>query len=228
MNTQLDPQVWWHLARATGIVAWALGVTSVLWGVALATRALGKVPRAPWLLDLHRFLGGATVLFVVLHVGAVVADSYVHFGVADVLVPFASDWEPGAVASGVIALWLLLAVEVTSLLRQRLPKRAWRAVHLFSYLVAVLTTAHLLMAGTDAGNPIFQVVAFAWVPVTGFFLVYRWVGPRRAARVLPSRPAPGGRPTSLPTSSAALTTLSAEVPTVRSAARTSRAEPTRT
>jgi DMSO/TMAO reductase YedYZ heme-binding membrane subunit len=179
----LDPQVWWHLSRATGIVAWALGVSSVLWGVALSTRALGSKPRAPWLLDLHRFLGGATVLFVALHVGSIVADSYVHFGVADVLVPFASGWKASAVAWGIIAFWMLLAVEATSLVRNRLPKRLWHGVHLASYLVAVLATAHLLTAGTDAGNPLLQVAAFAWVPITVFFLLYRWLAPaRRSAR----------------------------------------------
>jgi len=175
----LDPQVWWHLSRATGIVAWALGVTSVLWGVALSTRALGSKPRAPWLLDLHRFLGGATVLFVALHIVSIVADSYVHFGVADVLVPFASSWRSSAVAWGVIAFWMLLAVELTSLVRNRLPKRLWHGVHLTSYLVAVLATGHMLTAGTDAENPLLQVVAFVWVPITVFFLLYRWLAPSR-------------------------------------------------
>lgn len=182
----MNPQIWWHLTRATGIVAWALAVGSVLWGVALSTRALGAKPRAPWLLDLHRFLGAATVAFVALHLGALVADSYVHFGAADLVVPFATDWKPLAVALGIVAFWLLLVVEVTSLARARLPKRVWRAVHLTSYAVAALSTAHLLAAGTDAGNPVLRVVALAWVPVTAFFLVYRWLAPRRAANRIPA------------------------------------------
>lgn len=182
----MNPQIWWHLTRATGIVAWALAVGSVLWGVALSTRALGAKPRAPWLLDLHRFLGAATVAFVALHLGALVADSYVHFGAADLVVPFATDWKPLAVALGIVAFWLLLVVEVTSLARSRLPKRAWRAVHLSSYAVAVLSTAHLLAAGTDATNPVLRVVAVVWVPVTAFFLVYRWLAPRRAANRIPA------------------------------------------
>ena len=45
----------------------ALAAASVLWGMALSTRALGARPKAPWLLDLHRFLGGMTVLFVGAH-----------------------------------------------------------------------------------------------------------------------------------------------------------------
>ena len=61
-------------------------------------RALGDKPKAPWLLDLHRHLGGLTVLFTGLHMAALVADSYAQFGLADLLVPFASEWRPGAVA----------------------------------------------------------------------------------------------------------------------------------
>ena len=67
----------------------------MLWGIALATRALGPNPKAPWLLDLHRHLGGLTVLFTGIHMGALVADTYVHFGLADLLVPFASPWKTG-------------------------------------------------------------------------------------------------------------------------------------
>lgn len=199
----MDTQVWWYLTRATGIVAWALGVASVLWGVALATRAMGNKPRAPWLLDLHRFLGGATVLFVGLHIVALVADSYVHFGVADVLVPMVSDWKPGALAWGIVAMWLLLAIELTSLAMRRLPKRLWRGVHLTAYAVAVLTTIHLLTAGTDATNPVLRVAAFAWVPVTVFFLLYRWLAPARrragaAARIPVRPPAAPGTPAPAP------------------------------
>src|SRR5439155_733185 len=53
----------WYTARASGIVAWALLSASVLWGLALSTRALGKRPRPNWILDLHRFVGGAAVAF---------------------------------------------------------------------------------------------------------------------------------------------------------------------
>ena len=62
-----------------------------------------------WVLDLHRFLGGLATVFVCVHVAAVVFDSYVAFGLADVLVPLASSWHPVAVAWGVVALYLLLA-----------------------------------------------------------------------------------------------------------------------
>jgi hypothetical protein len=96
----MNEQLWWYLSRASGLVAWGLAMTSVVWGTALATRALGGRPKAPWLLDLHRHLGGLTVAFVGLHLGALAADSYVHFGWADLFVPWASSWRSTAVAWG--------------------------------------------------------------------------------------------------------------------------------
>ena len=37
--------LWWYIARSSGLVAWALLALSVLWGLALSTRALGARPR---------------------------------------------------------------------------------------------------------------------------------------------------------------------------------------
>jgi DMSO/TMAO reductase YedYZ heme-binding membrane subunit len=181
--------VWWYTARASGLVAWLLGIASVLWGLALSTRALGRRPRAPWLLDLHRFLGGLTVLFVGLHIGALVADNYVHFGLADVLVPFASSWRTVPVAIGVVAFWLLLAVESTSLLMRHIPKHWWRGIHLSSYGVALGSTLHALTAGTDRSNRLMWWSALASAALIVFFSAYRLLAPRRRTpRNLPARP----------------------------------------
>lgn len=179
----MNEQFWWYLARATGLVAWGLSMASILWGTALATRVLGKRPPAPWLLDLHRHLGGLTVAFVGLHIGALVADSYVHFGWADVLVPWASAWKSTAVAWGVIAGWMLVVIEGTSLLMRRIPRRVWHGIHLTSYLVAVLSTVHLFTAGTDATHPAVRLAVAATVLAMGFFVTYRQLDPRRARRV---------------------------------------------
>jgi DMSO/TMAO reductase YedYZ heme-binding membrane subunit len=176
-------QVWWYVARASGIVAWALAALAVVWGMALSTRALGRRPPAPWLLDLHRFLGGLTVVFVGVHLVGLVLDPFVGFGPLELLVPLASGWKPVAVAWGVVALYLLVAVEVTSLLRSRLPARLWRSVHLTSYAVYALATVHLLTAGTDRHNPVLRAALVASVGTVVFFTVYHLVGPGRAASV---------------------------------------------
>src|SRR5689334_11447841 len=121
-------QTWWYLSRASGIVAWSLLTLAMVWGLLLSTRMFDRRPSPRGLVDLHRFLGGIAVVFVALHVGAIVADSYVHFGTVDVLVPFATGWHPLAVAWGVVAMWILLAVEITSLAMRHIPRRVWHAV----------------------------------------------------------------------------------------------------
>lgn len=151
-------QMWWYLARSGGIVAWVLLACSMVWGLLLSTKLFGRRPRPAWLLDLHRFLGGLGLVFTGVHVLGLMLDSYVHFGPVEILVPFASSWQPAAVAWGVIDLYLLAAVELTSLLRSRLPRSLWRATHFLSFPLFGFSTLHALTAGTDAGTTAWQML----------------------------------------------------------------------
>jgi len=169
----MSPQVWWYLARATGYVAWALLTTSVVSGLLLTTRLTDGRPTPAWILDLHRFLAGTAVAFTGLHLAGLVADDYVRFDIVDLLVPFASGWRTGAVALGVIALYLLVAVEVSSLLRRRLPTHVWRRIHLASYLAFWLATFHLVTAGTDAGERLSKVTTAVVIAVVVFLTLVR-------------------------------------------------------
>jgi hypothetical protein len=188
----MNEQLWWYAARASGLVAWGLATLAVVWGLALSTRLLGKRLAPAWLLDLHRFLGGLTTVFVVVHIGALVADSYAHFGLAEVFVPLASSWKPGPVAWGIVAFYLLVAVEVTSLARRRLPARLWRLVHIASLPLWVISTLHLLTAGTDAANPLVQWAALLSTAAVLFTTLVRVLSPRSAARRA-SRPVRAGQ-----------------------------------
>ena len=182
---------WWYLSRAAGIVAWALLSASVIWGLALSTRVFDRKPSPKWFTDLHRFLGGTAVVFVAVHVGTIVADSYVHFGLADVLVPFASRWHPVAIAWGVVALWLIFAIEVSSLAMRFLPRRVWHAIHLSSYVLFVSATMHALASGPDTRKQAFELVLSAVLAVVTLLTLVRVVTPKRkgAARSRPSAPA---------------------------------------
>src|SRR5438105_5878218 len=142
-------QLWWYVARSSGIVAWALVASSVLWGLFISTRAFAGRVRPNWMLDLHRFLGGAGVVFVGVHVLSLVADNYVHFGLVSLLVPFASSWHPAAVAWGIVAMYLLVAVEITSLLRRNLPPRGWRTTHALAFPLLAASPIPGLTPGAD-------------------------------------------------------------------------------
>jgi DMSO/TMAO reductase YedYZ heme-binding membrane subunit len=117
------------------------------------------------------------VAFVGVHLAAIVADTYVHFGLADVLVPLASTWRPGDVAWGVVALYLLVAVEVTSLLRHRLRRAWWRATHRLSIPLFVLATVHALLAGTDTARAWAEWSVIGAAMAVAFLAVARLVAP---------------------------------------------------
>lgn len=185
-------KVWWYVSRASGIVAWALLALAVLWGLALSTRALGRRPPAPWLLDVHRFMGGLAVLFTIVHFASLAFDPWITseygYTLVQAFVPFASEWKPGPIAWGVVAFWLLLAVELTSLVRNRLPQDLWRWIHLTSYPLYAMATIHLLTAGSERTNPVLRWSVLVTVGAVVFFTIYRVIGPGRAGSVKQSRP----------------------------------------
>jgi predicted ferric reductase len=177
----MGPHGWWYLARASGIVAWALVSASVITGLLVSTRLTNGRPTPAWALDLHRFLSGAGVVFTGLHLAGLVADGYVHVGAVDLFVPFATSWRPSAVALGVAALYLLVAIEATSLLMRKLPRRLWRSVHVTSFVLFWLATFHFLLAGTDASAAIARVAADVVLATVVFLTLVRVLSPRRRA-----------------------------------------------
>jgi DMSO/TMAO reductase YedYZ heme-binding membrane subunit len=184
----VSSHLWWYVARAGGLVAWALVVASCTWGLLHALRTFGRRPSPAWMLSTHRYLGALAIVFVGVHVAAILIDSYVQFSLADVLVPMASTWHPLAVAWGIVGMYVLVAVEVTSLLRARLSPKVWRGIHMLSYVLLALVTIHLLTAGTDAKDllPTTSAVLIGVAAVFGAAMLLTW---RTAPRVRATAPA---------------------------------------
>jgi predicted ferric reductase len=126
-----------------------------------------------WCLDLHKFLGTLSVVFVGVHLLALWADNYVYFGPRELFLPMGSTWRPGAVAWGVAALYLLVAVQLTSWFMTRLPRRLWRAVHLTSLALFVFATVHGFTAGADNMNLAVQWLATTSALLVVFLLIFR-------------------------------------------------------
>ena len=162
----LDPKTWWYVTRATGFVSWALLAVAVLWGLFITNKTLNRSTAPAWVLDLHRHLGGLAVVFVAVHVAALPLDGFTHWGWSDLFVPMATSWHPGATAWGIVGMYVLVAIEVTSLLGRRFPKKWWRRVHMLSFPLYVIASIHLFAAGTDSGN-----VVVTWMVVTTSTLI---------------------------------------------------------
>lgn len=179
MNTHF----YWYASRATGIVAYALLAGAMAWGIAHSIR-LFRQPRPPWMLDMHRFLSGTAVIFVLIHVFVLIGDKYAHYSILDLLVPFSAS-SPVArkdavpMALGIVAMYLLLAVELTSLAMKRLPRSLWKAIHYFSYALFACATAHLLLIGTDVNNLALEWFVLGCCAVNVFLVIVRIASPKR-------------------------------------------------
>jgi DMSO/TMAO reductase YedYZ heme-binding membrane subunit len=177
----VSEQVWWYLSRSSGIVALALLVGSFVWGVLLATRVLRPHDRPAWLLDLHRWLGWMAIVMTGLHLLGLALDGYVDFGAGALFVPGLSPYRPLAVAIGVLALYVLIAVQATSALRRRLPRRLWYRVHLLSYALVWMAAIHAGLAGSDVDNRLYQLLALLLTVAAVAATAARIATPRRTA-----------------------------------------------
>lgn len=144
--------IFWDLTRASANVAWAVMLFAILWGVLLTTRVLRGIDRPAWLLDLHKWLGVVVIVFTVIHMATLIADSYIDFSVLNVLVPGTTTYKPWAVSAGVIGFWLLVTVQLTSVFKRHFSQKTWRRLHQISYPLYALIAVHALTAGSDVGS----------------------------------------------------------------------------
>lgn len=169
----------WYSTRASAIVLWILCAASVGWGLAVSGKAVRRRGLPAWMLSLHRHLASLTLVFVVVHLGTLAADTSVEFGAREFLVPMASTWRPGAVTWGVVATYLLVIVLVSSWGMRRLPRRLWHGLHALSLPMVVAGSVHAALAGTDVTEPIVQWLALvSTIGITGF-ATFRVLTPRR-------------------------------------------------
>ncbi len=140
----------WFANRGTGVVLLVLLTLTVLLGV-LATRgdAGRRVPRF-LTQGLHRNLSLVATLLLAAHVVTAVADQYVDIRWWQSWWPVGETYKPVWLGLGTLALDLITVVVLTSLLRHRLPHRAWRGLHLLTYPIWALALGHGLGIGTDA------------------------------------------------------------------------------
>lgn len=146
-----DP-TFWILARASGLVAYALLTSSVLAGIVLKARPLGARPRPASIADTHRFLAVLGLGAVALHGIALVLDRTVTISPAALVLPGLVPYRPLWTALGVVAAELMALVYLSFGLRRRIGARAWRRLHWLTYPIFALATAHGVMAGTDSGR----------------------------------------------------------------------------
>jgi methionine sulfoxide reductase heme-binding subunit len=145
----MSSQELWYLTRATGLVALVLLTGTIVLGVLGTARVASE--RWPRVVTsgLHRNLALTATALVGVHVITTVLDPFAPISLVAAFVPFASSYRPVWLSLGAVAFDLLLAVLITSLLRDRLSHRLWQAVHLLVYACWPIALWHGLGTGTD-------------------------------------------------------------------------------
>jgi sulfoxide reductase heme-binding subunit YedZ len=127
-----------------------------------------------------------TVVFLAIHVVTSILDAYVHIGWFAVAVPFASPYSRFWVGLGTIALDVMVAVFVSSLLRAHIKPGTWRSIHWLAYVSWPIALAHTFGLGTDAGEHWVIVLGALCVLSVGLALVWRWRATSRPGAALPT------------------------------------------
>jgi hypothetical protein len=139
----------WDVARAGGFTAYILVTLAIALGLILTLH--WQSPRWPRLInsELHNFVTLLSLVFVGVHVLAVWVDPFTRFGWNEIFIPFASHYRPLWMALGIIALYLGIAIGITTWLRPHIGYRWWRRCHVLTLLIFALATVHGIATGSD-------------------------------------------------------------------------------
>jgi predicted ferric reductase len=183
--------VTWDVARAGGFTAYVLLTLAVVVGLALSTQ-LQSPSRWPRLLNskLHNFLTLLSAIFTVVHVLAIWLDPFTHFGWSEVFIPFVSHYRPVWMALGIVALYLGIAIGISTWLRPLIGYRWWRRLHVLTLAIYALVTVHGIGTGSDTQTWWGLSIYLVSVVLVGSLLCRRLFAPankRRRAEAVPLR-----------------------------------------
>ncbi len=171
-----DPPVLWYLTRTTAVAAYVALTCAVVLGMLRAiARTAGE--RLSWVVDeLHAVIASLAGGLIAGHLLSLALDPFIPFSLPHLFLPGDQPYRPLATNLGVVALYALAVVLVTSWLRALLPYRVWRGLHGVSFVAFALVTAHGLLAGSDASEPWQRALYGMALGAVGFLTLLRLLG----------------------------------------------------
>lgn len=159
-------RVFWYMERAAGFTSYELLSFTAILGVTGTSGIWDRWKLRYVMTQLHQFASILLLAFIALHLWGLHEDSTVPFPWAKLLVPFASTYRPLPTGCGVLTLYGILVLIVTSWIRDKVGVKFWRFVHFLSFPTFALVTIHGLLAGTDSGTH--QALWLYLVPILVF------------------------------------------------------------
>jgi methionine sulfoxide reductase heme-binding subunit len=183
----------WLASRSAGIVASLLLSASVIVGLLMSTRALGR-GRGAELRRLHEPLAVFGLGALALHGALLLLDRWLDPGLTGVLVPFVVREHRLFTGLGVLAGYGAIVAARAFYLRRRIGVARARRLHLVSLAAWALAAVHALGTGSDRGSIfLWLVVVLPGVAIVAL-LALRIAGagarPAPARRAVPAPPRP--------------------------------------
>jgi sulfoxide reductase heme-binding subunit YedZ len=150
----------WYVSRAAAVVAYVLLWASTAWGILISSKAVKEHVPGPLAYTLHNVTAWLALGFGAVHAWVLLGDRIVSFTPAGILVPFAADYQPVLTGLGTLSLYTGVLVSISFYFTKHIGHRAWRAIHMLSYLMFVGVTIHGLLLGTDSNTLAMQMVYF--------------------------------------------------------------------
>src|SRR5439155_5149585 len=144
----MSESLMWYATRGAGIVSLILLTVVVCLGILTSVRWQRRGWPRFLTAQLHQSISLLSLVFLGIHIVVAVVDPYKSLGLA-AMVPFASGYRTIWLGLGAVALYLVLAIICTSLIRGWLGHRAWRIVHCLTYAAWPIALVHGIGTGSD-------------------------------------------------------------------------------
>ena len=165
----------WIVIRGSGIVAFALLSATVIWGLLVSTKLLGRLVKAKPLTWFHESLGIGALLATLVHVFVISIHEFLEFSWAEILIPGRSDWKTLPVALGVVSLYGMVIVSFSFYFKKWIGQRVWRAIHYSSLGIFFASLIHGIRAGSDTSHPMMIGLYAGSVVVVMLLLAHRLI-----------------------------------------------------
>ena len=167
------PTALWYAARSTGYVSLIMLTAILVLGIVTAMRWDSREWPRFLTQAVHRNLSLLVLVFLGIHILTSIIDPFAGIAVLNTVAPFTGSYRPVWLGLGVISMELLVALVITSLLRQRIGFTAWRVVHWAAYASWPLAMLHTLGTGSDVRSGWALVIGLGCVGAVVFAIVWR-------------------------------------------------------
>jgi len=182
--------LYWYIVRGSGFVAYLLLTTGLVAGLLLSLRWRTNTWPRVLTEDVHQFLQLLALTFLAVHVASTLLDTFVHFTWYQVLIPFTRAYRVLWLGTGIIAMYLAVALALSIYVRRLIGYRVWRTLHYTGFAAWLLALGHGLATGSDTRATWAIVVYLATVLMVIGLLMVRFGGaPLRLGQPPRSRPA---------------------------------------